>query len=115
MKKKLLYITAIAAIVLFGFGACSNESLVSDNDITPDANDITPIAETKITLTATMPEGDDNQPDTRVELNKVPGKIAVTWKVGDKLQTFSVPVGSTVGGKPRYTTVKSITGDGKTG
>ena len=76
MRKKILYLTTIATIVLFG--ACNNEEALPET--TPETGEI-------ITLTAAMPEVD---PTTRVDLTQDGKNINLTWKMDDVIDVVFV-------------------------
>lgn len=101
MRTKIVYITLIATILLFG--ACSNE-------------DGLPEAETArtITLTATLP---DDDPTTRVSLDENGLGMKVRWEEEDIIRLLYVQEDHP-SGTPQVavfsTKVKTITNDGKT-
>ncbi len=76
MKIKILYFTTITS--LFLFLSCSNEGSPAETQI--DSGH-------KISLTASMPE---DEPTTRVDLNKNEKNIELTWKVNDEIQIVFV-------------------------
>ena len=99
MRGKIIYSTSIALILLFG--ACSNESLINDNDkeLSSDRT---------LSLTATMP-GDNIT--TRVALTKSEDlSIRLTWEVGDQLQLAFVQGETKI---KKIVTVRNISEDGK--
>ena len=80
MKKKLLQLTTIAIILLLA--ACSNEEIIEKNDNNPAL----PTGRT-LSLTATMPGDNGDDPATRVGLKQKTDKtIELTWTLGDELQ-----------------------------
>ena len=92
MRKKLLSIAAIAAIVFFG--ACSNEERLPEQEQT-------------FTFTASMPEV---RPTTMVALEEDGKDIVLTWEMDDVLQVVVVSNGEEYTGTA---TVNEITDDGK--
>ena len=93
MKKKLLYFTAIASIILFA--ACNNE-------------DVLPKVERTFSLTATMP---DEDPSTRVALAPDGKNVDLTWTTDDIIDLVYVKTGQTM--KRQRAQVTSVTNNGK--
>lgn len=97
MKKKLLYITMIATILLFG--ACSNEELLTES------------TGRTISLSVSMTDGQNN---TRVDLNNdtINRTVELKWKVDDPIQLVFDQEGITK--TSVLATVKRISEGGKT-
>lgn len=81
MKKNLLYVTTIALIMLL-FAACSNEDVFDGIDKNPEL-----ATGRTISLTATMPDGSDDAPNTRVSLTQDADRnIDLKWMKGDVIE-----------------------------
>ncbi len=89
MRNKIVYFTIIATIIFLG--ACSNE-LLPENEIETGYT---------ISLIASMPE---EEPTTRVDLNKNERNIELTWKVNDEIQIVFVQEGVPVSTQSVYVT-----------
>ncbi|MGV8964551.1 MAG: hypothetical protein ACOH2V_14385, partial [Candidatus Saccharimonadaceae bacterium] len=76
MRNKIFYSITIATILLFG--SCNNELSIPETEIESPRT---------ISLTASMPE---DEPTTRVDLNKIEKNIELTWNVNDEIQVVFV-------------------------
>lgn len=98
MSKIIVYITTIVTIIFWG--ACNNEEFLPETEVETVRT---------IELTASMPEED---PVTRVDLDKDGKNIELTWKVNDEIQIVFIQKGVPVSAESVY--VNSTSNGGKT-
>ena len=99
MRKK--YLPFIAIAIMTFFVACSNEDLITEEN--------TPEAEGAITITASMP---DDEPPTRVGLERDGKNINLTWLAGYHLQ-FAIVQGENKYRQGFSLTPNNVSNDGK--
>ena len=104
MRKIVLQFTTIAIILLLS--ACSNDEIIEKNDNNPAHQ-----TGRTLSLTATIPGENSDNPTTRVGLEQKEDKsIDLTWEDGDELQLAFVQGETKIKGIAR---VKNITDGGK--